>query len=76
MKKRKSIRHHIKHKSKLTLLLIVKIFLAFLSLIVGRAIVLFFEDFFGLFLALVVGFALMFILYLFLITKILPLFKF
>ena len=45
-------------------------------LIVGRAIVLFFEDFFGLFLALVVGFALMFILYLFLITKILPLFKF
>ena len=74
---KQKIKYHIKHKSKLVLLLIIKIFLVFLTsiLILGGAYLLL-NDVLNLTLVFVISFAIASIVYLFLIIKVLKLFKF
>ena len=81
MKKRankepRSLKDHIKHKSKLTSLLITKILLAFLSLGIGIIAYAFIKDIFNQVISLVMGFAIAVGLYLILVIKVLDVLKF
>lgn len=83
MAKVKGIKHHIIHKGKLSLLLILKIFFVFLSFFVVIAILSFFFPFNSIDQASffditiwAIGLAVGISLYLFLIIKIVKLFKF
>ena len=85
MAKRKGIEHHIIHKGKLSLLLILKIFFVFFSFLVVVAIFSFFSPLTDLDLGQVssfniimwiIGLAVVVALYLFLIIRVLKLLKF
>ena len=74
---KQKIKHHIKHKSKLFLLLIIKIFLVFLiSIFVLWAVYSLLNNFLNIIFVFVVSFAIASFVYLFLIIKILKLFRF
>lgn len=73
---KRGIRYHIKHKSKLTSLLIIKILLAFLSLGLGIVAYSFINGIFGQIISWVISFAIASVLYLFLVIKVLDLLKF
>ena len=75
-KKKRGFKHHIKHKSKLSLFLITKILLLVVCFMVGILIVTSLESIINEIVALIIGFTFMILLYLFLVIKILPLFKF
>ena len=68
--------YHIKHKSRLTSLLIIKILLVFLCLGLGIIIYYFINDIFGQIISGVIGFAAASALYLFLVIKVLNALKF
>ncbi len=83
MAKKRGLRHHIIHKGRLSLLLILKIFLVFFSFFVVMAILTSFSpltdlgqaSFFNI-IMLVIGLAVVSALYLFLIIRVLKLLKF
>lgn len=76
IKEPKTLKDHIKHKSKLTSLLLIKIFSAFLSLGVGIIAYFFIKEVFNQVISLVIGFAIAVGLYLILVIKVLDVLKF
>jgi hypothetical protein len=72
----RGIKYHIKHKSKLTSLLIIKILLMFFSFGIGVLIFSFINGALGQILSAILSFAIACLLYLFLIIKVLNLMKF
>ena len=83
MARKRGLKHHIIHKSRLTLLLVLKVFFLLLSFLVVMAILSFFSPWanFTEITALniimwVIGLAIAILLYLFLIVRILNLLKF
>ena len=75
-KNKKSLKEHIRHHSRLTSLLIIKILLAFLSLGLGIIVYYFTQGLLGQLLALVLGLAVACVVYLVAMIKILYLLKF
>jgi len=80
---KKGLKHHIIHKGRLTLLLILKVFLILLSFLVVMAILSFFSPWanfnqlsFLNILMWAIGLAIAILLYLFLIVRVLNLLKF
>ncbi len=74
---KKNIKYHIEHKSRLILLLIVKILFVFLiSILVFGGIYFLFKDILGIIPVFIISFGIASIIYLFLIIKVLKLFKF
>jgi len=73
---REKIKYHIKHKSKLLLLLIVKILLVLISIFVLWVVYSLLKNFLGIVPVLIISFAIASLVYLFLIIKVLNLFKF
>lgn len=76
MPKRKGLKHHLIHKSRLGLLLIIKIILAFVCFFLGGYVGLLLKDVFGEVFTWLIIFPLIFVLYLFIVIKILHLLKF
>ncbi|MEM3091418.1 MAG: hypothetical protein QXX55_01920 [Candidatus Pacearchaeota archaeon] len=74
---KKNFTYHLKHKSKLTILFIVKILLVFLvSLLVFKIFYNYFLLTFGLLVSWIISFVIAATLYLILIIKVLEFFKF
>ena len=77
MKKRgKVIKHHIKHKSKLTAFLLFKLILALVCVLVGLGIISLFSPYLGNWISFFFALVFAVVLYLLFVIKILPLFKF
>lgn len=74
--KRLGLKHHIKHKSRLTLLLATKILLAFVCFYIAFAIFSYAQEIIGTVLALAASMVVLFVLYLFFLIRVLRLFKF
>lgn len=74
--KESRLKYHIKHKSKLTSLLLIKILLVFFSFGVGVLVYLFIRGVMGPILSAILSFAIACVLYLSLIVKVLKILKF
>ena len=70
------VRYHIHHKSRLGFLLIVKVVLAFICFTAAAWVFSYVQQDFGLLPAAIVAIAVMFLLYLFILVKVLNLFEF
>lgn len=74
---KKSIKHHIKHKSRLILFLIIKVFLIFvISIFILGGVYSLLNKSLNIVFVFIISFAIASFVYLFLIIKILKLFKF
>ncbi len=77
MPKKKTIKYHIRHKSKLIFLLIVKILLVFLvSILVLGGVYALLKGVLGIVFVFIISFAIASFVYVFLIVKVLKLFRF
>jgi len=75
-KRKRSLREHIHHKSRLSFLLITKFVLAFVCFYLAFAIFSSIKGVFGNILAAALSLAVLFVLYLFILIRILKLFEF
>ena len=75
-KNSKGLKHHIKHKSRLATLLLIKVLLSFMCLGLGLIAYLFIKEIFSQTISLVLSLVVAVALYLFLFLKVLNQFKF